>query len=67
VAAAGKRLLGGRGGILGGFVAGALLWRLGMWALSLAAAVVYLIPLVVGLGAFTIGAWEARRGSTAGA
>ena len=63
VAAAGERLLGGRGGVLGGFVVGALLWRGGMWLLSLAAAVVYAIPLVVGLGAFTIGAWEARRGS----
>lgn len=67
VAAAGERLLGGRGGILGGFVVAALLWRGGMWLLSLAAAVLYLIPLVVGLGAFTLGAWEARRGSMAGA
>jgi hypothetical protein len=33
-----------------------------MWLLSLAAAVLYLIPLVIGLGAFTLGAWEARRG-----
>ena len=67
VAAAGERLLGGRGGILGGFVVAALLWRGGMWLLSLAAAVLYLIPLVIGLGAFTIGAWEARRGSGSGA
>jgi hypothetical protein len=65
VAAAGERLLGGRGGILGGFVVAALLWRGGMWLLSLAAAVLYLIPLVIGLGAFAIGAWEARRGSMA--
>jgi hypothetical protein len=62
VAALGERLLGGRGGILGGFVVAALLWRGGMWLLSLAAAVLYLIPLVIGLGAFTLGAWEARRG-----
>ena len=66
VAAAGERLLGGRGGVLGGFVVGALLWRGGMWLLSLAAAVLYLVPLVIGLGAFTIGAWEARRGKWAG-
>ncbi len=65
VAAAGERLLGGRGGILGGFVVGALLWRGGMWLLSLAAAVVYLVPLVIGLGAFTIGAWEGRKGNPA--
>ena len=61
VAAAGERLLGGRGGVLGGFVVGALLWRGGMWLLSLAAAAIYVIPLVVGLGAFTIGAWEGRK------
>ncbi|MFH1331601.1 MAG: hypothetical protein ABIJ48_13290 [Actinomycetota bacterium] len=63
VAAAGERLLGGRGGMLGGFVVGALLWRGGMWLLSLAAALLYLVPLLVGLGAFAIGAWETRRGA----
>ena len=66
VAAAGERLLGGRGGVLGGFVVGALLWRGGMWLLSLAAAAIYVIPLVVGLGAFTIGAWEGRKESRVG-
>ena len=65
VAAAGESLLRGRGGVLGGFVVGALLWRAGLWALSLVAALLYLIPLLVGLGAFTIAAWEARRGSAA--
>ena len=63
IAAAGERLLGGRGGVLGGFVVGALLWRGGMWLLSLAAALLYLVPLLIGLGAFTLGAWEARRGT----
>jgi hypothetical protein len=63
VAAAGESLLRGRGGALGGFVVGALLWRAGLWALSLVAAVFYLVPLLVGVGAFTIAAWEARRGS----
>lgn len=66
VAAAGERLLKGRGGVLAGFVVAALAWRAGMWLLSLAAAVIYLIPLVIGLGAFTIGAWEARRASGPG-
>jgi len=65
VAAAGESLLRGRGGVLGGFVVGALLWRAGLWALSLVAALLYLIPLLVGLGAFTIAAWEARRVSAA--
>ena len=65
VAAAGGRLLGGRGGALAGFVVGALLWRAGMWALSLVAALLYLIPLVIGVGAFTIAAWQGRRESIA--
>jgi hypothetical protein len=63
VAAAGERLLAGRGGVLAGFVVGALLWRAGMWALSLVAALLYLIPLLVGLGAFAIAAWQSRRES----
>jgi len=63
VAAAGERLLGGRGGVLAGFVAGALLWRAGMWALSLVAALLYLVPLLIGLGAFVIAARESRRES----
>jgi len=61
VAAAGERLLGGRGGLLGGFVVGALLWRGGMWALSLVAALLYLAALLVGLGAFAAAAWQGRR------
>lgn len=60
VAAAGERLLGGRGGMLGGFVVGVLLWRAGMWALSLVAALLYLAALLVGLGAFVLGAWQVR-------
>jgi len=62
VAAAGERMLGGRGGAIGGFVVGALLGRAGLWALSLVAALLYLAPLLVGLGAFTIAGWQGRRG-----
>lgn len=61
VTAVGEGLLGGRGGLLGGFVVGALLWRGGMWVLSLIAALLYLAALLVGLGAFTIAAWQGRR------
>jgi hypothetical protein len=34
-----------------------------MWALSLVAALLYLVPLLVGLGAFTIAAWQGRQES----
>jgi cytoskeletal protein CcmA (bactofilin family) len=67
VAAAGERLLGGRGGVLAGFVVGALLWRAGLWALSLVAALLYLVPLLMGLGAFTTAAWQGRKASPAAA
>jgi hypothetical protein len=57
----GSRVLGGRGGLVGGFVAGALLWRGALWVFSLAAALIYLTALTVGLGAFALAAWEQRR------
>lgn len=57
----GGRLLGGRGGLVGGFLFGALLWRGAMWLLPLIAAVLYLTALLVGLGSFAMAAWEQRR------
>ena len=61
VAWGGERLLRDRGGLMAGFLLGALLWRGAMWALSLVAILVYLIPTLVGVGAFTLAAWEQRR------
>jgi hypothetical protein len=65
VAAAGERLLRGRGGLFGAFVIGALAWRVSMWLLSLVAALLYVAALVVGLGSFGMAAWEGRRGGAA--
>jgi cytoskeletal protein CcmA (bactofilin family) len=61
VAAVGTRIMGERGGLAGSFLVGAVLWRAAMWVLTLVAALVYLIATLVGIGAFTLGAWEQRR------
>ncbi|MFQ5947538.1 MAG: hypothetical protein ACE5KX_01585 [Acidimicrobiia bacterium] len=61
VALAGDKLLRGRGGMLGGFVVGAVVWRGAIWLLPLVGALLYVVTLVLGLGSWGIGAWEARR------
>ncbi|MDX1690792.1 MAG: hypothetical protein R3290_07200 [Acidimicrobiia bacterium] len=61
VAAVGERIVGGRGGLAGGFVVGAVAWRAAMWVLALVAALVYLAATLVGIGAFAIAGWEQRR------
>ena len=57
----GTALLGGRGGRMAGFVAGTVLWRGAVWLLAPISAVLYLGAIVVGLGSFTLAAWERRR------
>jgi hypothetical protein len=57
----GNWALAGRGGAIGGFVAGALLWRGAIWLLAPISLVLYLAAIVVGLGSFTLAAWERRR------
>jgi hypothetical protein len=55
------QLLRGRSGIYGAVVVGALAWRAAIWVFSLVAAVIYIVALVVGVGAFVVAAWERRR------
>jgi cytoskeletal protein CcmA (bactofilin family) len=57
----GEVLLRGRGGLAGGLVVGAIVWRSAMWVLPLVAGVVYLAALLVGLGAYVRAGWELRR------
>jgi cytoskeletal protein CcmA (bactofilin family) len=57
----GTALLGGRGGWMAGFVAGAVVWRGAVWLLAPISAALYLAAIVVGLGSFTLAAWERRR------
>ncbi len=62
VAALGNRILLKRGGLFGAFVAGAVLWRLGIWVIPVVGGFLYLIGLVWGIGAWVMGLAAARRG-----
>ena len=48
VTALGNRLLRGRGGLFGGFIVGAILWRLGIWLIPFVGAI--LVPRGARLG-----------------
>jgi cytoskeletal protein CcmA (bactofilin family) len=56
----GGLVLRGRGGWIGGFVLGTLLWRGALWLLAPIAVALYLTALTIGLGSFTIAALEQR-------
>lgn len=60
VTAVGQRLLGGRGGSYGGFLAAALVWRVAAFLVPLLGAVLFVIALVWGSGGWVVGAWRAR-------
>lgn len=60
-AALGERLLRGRGGLIGGFLAVAVVWRLLLWLVPTLGLGIYLVALVVGSGGWLIGGWELRR------
>lgn len=61
VAAMGNRIMLGRGGLLGAFVLGAALWRLGIWLIPIVGGFLYLIALVWGTGGWIAGAIATRR------
>ncbi|MEZ5174753.1 MAG: polymer-forming cytoskeletal protein [Acidimicrobiia bacterium] len=63
VTALGNRVLIRRGGLLGGFLVGAVLWRLGIWLIPVFGGVLYLIGLVLGIGGWITGFVETRRGA----
>ena len=60
VTAVGDRLLRGRAGLFGGFLLGAVLWRLGIWLVPLVGGVLYLVGLVWGTGGWVYGGWHQR-------
>ena len=60
VTAFGDRMLRGRGGILGAFLAGAIVWRAAIWLIPWIGFALYLVALTWGLGGWAIGAWELR-------
>ena len=67
VAAVGYRVLGGRGGIYGGFLAAAIAWRLLAAFVPVAGAVLFVVAEMWGAGSWIIGAWRARQGPLDGA
>jgi len=60
VAAGGDRLLRGKGGLFGGFLLGALLFRLGIWFIPWVGGFLFVLGLVWGVGAWLVGAWDQR-------
>ncbi len=60
VAAAGTRLLKGRGGLFGGFVLGAVAWRVGIEVLKFVAGGLYVAALLWGVGGWVASVWSAR-------
>jgi hypothetical protein len=65
VGAAGALLLRRKGGIFGGFVVGAVLWRLGIWLIPIVGALIYLVGLIWGVGGWVLGGWRTRTARTA--
>ena len=61
VTALGNRILVNRGGLFGAFVAGAILWRFGIWIIPVIGGFLYLIALVWGVGAWIVGFIDTRR------
>jgi len=60
VTAGGDLLLRRKGGLFGGFVLGAVLWRLGIWLIPFVGAFLYLVALIWGVGGWVLGAWRVR-------
>lgn len=59
-AALGEKLLQGRGGLIGGFLAVAVIWRAMLWLFPPVGLAFYFGALVFGAGGWLIGGWELR-------
>ena len=60
VAALGGRLLRDRGGLFGAFVAGAIVWRLGIAVLKFVAGALFVAALLWGVGGWAAAVWDSR-------
>ena len=65
VTAVGTRALSGRGGAYGGFLLGAVVWRIVAIIVPLLGAVLFVLALVWGTGGWVVGAWRARAAAPA--
>jgi hypothetical protein len=61
VTAAADRLFKGRFGLIGAFVAGALVWRGAMWLIPFVGSFLYVVAVLTGVGGWLAGAWDARK------
>ncbi len=61
VGAVGDLILRRKGGLFGGFLLGAVLWRLGIWLIPFVGALIYLAGLIWGTGGWVLAAWRLRR------
>lgn len=61
VTAAADRLSKGRFGLIGSFLAGALLWRGAMWLIPIVGTFLYVLAVFTGVGGWLVGGWESRR------
>jgi cytoskeletal protein CcmA (bactofilin family) len=61
VTALGHRVLFGRGGLFGAFVAGAALWRFGIWIIPVVGGLLYVLAMVWGIGGWVLGVIATRR------
>ena len=60
VSAGGDTVLRHKGGLFGGFVLGAVLWRTGIWLIPFVGVFLYLVALAWGVGGWVLGAWRVR-------
>jgi cytoskeletal protein CcmA (bactofilin family) len=65
VTAVGARALSDRGGAYGGFLLGAVVWRIVAIVVPLLGAVLFVLALVWGSGGWVVGAWRARAAAPA--
>ncbi len=66
LAAAGSWLVRGRGGLLGGFVAGTVAWRLVIWLLPVGGFGLYVVAVAWGTGGWLLGGRDARAAARPG-
>ena len=64
VTALGHRVLFGRGGLFGAFIAGAALWRFGIWAIPVVGAAFYALAMIWGIGGWVLGIVATRRNAS---
>jgi cytoskeletal protein CcmA (bactofilin family) len=63
VTAMGNLILMRRGGIFGAFIAGAAVWRLGIWIIPVISGLIYLLAMVWGIGGWVLGVVASRKNS----